>query len=1131
MVGAIHSALFQPRRQSDFDAANVPLHEKHFSEQLDRLRDNAKGKDPEVNLGIFYGFLASLPADASGTIRFRAKANIGLQLILKGNIEAAAKSLHEAYSEAPHDPRAIANRALALWLDGNADEAYRYGRDMLKADPTNEGLAAYLVQIAAQIPQVSDGLEEVPASLRDKESIVLGQGIFLRSRAMRPAWWIWARAAADRFPESTDLKVLAATSFVDEVTQDEEIVRTQILSIDQQEHLVAAAEILDTEWQAQPWLLKNATDDASYILANAMIAFSLLNNREAALRCARRIADEAIDTPAILNNAIMTAFRFNDDTLACKLIALAPNDPEIAFHAGIIAVKEGDWTRAAVSFQNARIPDSETRMVETVIALAPIKEKGPPADGRATDPKPLKALIDISKDNPRGLILIAQIAMELGLGWLSDEALSAAVDAVPEESNLVTRLMVASYAERAGSPATVIRLLDGHLPIDGFQHEHARLAAAHAREHPHRARNLAYFEKLPVRLLQIDEIARAHASVLLDVGRVPEATVLLKRLHTNDPTDTYVALRLVEALERSRDSIGVRSIVDGLDLSKLSGPPDYRMSLIRVAAREGGTERIFSAAYALVQKYSNNSGVVLGYAELGLFTQNLESVFTASVAAAGTWVNVKAPDGFQQNFIIDDGGDFFGIRTLSPESSMAKLVTGLKVGEKFEVDKMGRGPEEWVIDEIKSKYLHLFHCILNEYETRFPDTPGIARFTADEGNIESVLEVVRRSAEISSKVVHKYIESPIPLCAVARLLGGNVVSFAEHVRRLGGQITTCDGSGGERIRGMRLANRYRGKGAILDPYTAWVAAEIDLLPTLKAWFEKLHTPTSTVEMIDKMIAHEDEGRGRPQMSLGWIEGSYFREEVTDDLRDQRINALEMIKRRIVSSCDATRVLIPNDTSESVETFLKVWGSSSFDAAFLAKETGAVLISDDLRYRAISNASVGCDAVWLQATLLSALQARQFSISEYAKFVVGLAKHAHNHVALSGPLLCEIARSDDDRFSGLKTALRFFAGSKADMRSHLAVFLDYLNLLWPPSRRLPMDRAAAATGHGLEALRAKRDSDFWPSIEFVARNFDRKSLVHEYIVSWVRGHFLLSTPPANARNTRAQTRKRKTPRKR
>jgi Flp pilus assembly protein TadD len=849
------------------DATPVPAHEQHLSDQLDRLRNGAKNTHPDANLALFRSFLDSLPADASATIRFRAKANIGLQYLARGEGPEAIAWLIEACDEAPDDPRAVANRALALFLRGDAEEAYRFGRERLTADPTNEVLASYLPQIAVKVDIVTDGLDGIPEALRDKEPVMVGQAVFLRGRNLCPQWWEWARTAAERFPDSEHLKMLVAFSYVDEITHDESAQRTQIFDEKQRERLATAASVLDADWQAKPWLLKSGFDDAVYTLSCAMIAHRMLHDRESALSHATRLAEEKIADSGVLLNGVMVALSFGRDDLARRLIALAPNDPDLTFHAGVIEASEGNWAKAADLFKRAHVPDSEKRVVETVIALAPIKDAGRPPDGGPADPAPLMAQISATRDSPRGLILIAQVATALGLEDVSDQALEAAVEAVPEDCHLATRLMVANYAERAGSPATVIQLLDGHLPLDGFESEHERLAIAHANEHPHRQRNLAYFAGLPIRLRQLHRIARAHASVLLDVGRTSDGVRLLRRLHAEDATDAFVSLRLVHALHHSGDSAGVHAVASAIDLTQSVGPPGYIMALAQLVSREGYPERAYPVAYDIIRRHSDNAEAVLGYAGLGL-QQEINPLFTMSTAGSGAYVSSRAPDGTSQNFVIDEGGDFFGIRVLSPGSGIAARVTGLRRGDTFGLPKLGLDhPETWTVTEVVSKYLHLHHRVLEEFETRFPEKPGIARFTVGEDNIDTVLDIVRRSAEQNAKNARVYIEKAIPLAVAARGVGGDVVSFAQFIRQLGGQIFACAGSGEERAGAIRSARRNRGHGAVLDPYTAWVAAEIGVLPALKTWFGTLRTPASTTAMIDRMIKREDDGRGREQMTL------------------------------------------------------------------------------------------------------------------------------------------------------------------------------------------------------------------------------------------------------------------------
>lgn len=1104
----------------------VPAHERYLSDHLDRLRDSGKSTDPDTNLKLFCGFLDSLPADASGTIRFRAKANIGLQHLARGEGPEAIRWLLEAYDEAPDDPRAIANRALALFLRGDAEEAYRFAREGLVTDPTNEVLASYLPQVAVKVAGVKDGLDGIPDDLRGKESVLVGHAVFLRGRNLAPQWWEYARSALAQYPDSEPLKLLGALADVDEITRDEAAQRTLMVDADQRERLAAAAALLDADWQAKPWLLTAGFDDAVYTLSAAMIAHRFVHDREKALANAERLADDGIKDPGVLLNGVMVALSFGKTELARRLITLAPEDPDLAFHAGVIAVGDNKWSDAVALFAKANVPDGEKRVTETAIALAPIAEAGRPADGRPADPAPLEALIAAFHDSARGLVLIAQVATMLGLDDVAESAFEAAVEAVPEHCHISTRLMVAHAADRAGSPATVIRLLDGHLPFDGFDKDFELLSIAHANEHPHRERNLTFFGRLPARVRDLHPIARAHASVLLDVGRLPEAIKLLRRLHGEDPTDAFVTMRLVDALLYSGDAAGAAAVLRAVDLSRSVGAPEHIMRLAQEILREGDFEKAYVTAYDLVRRHANNPNIALGYAGLGLMNEG-NPMFTRAVAGPGAYVAVDAPDGMRQDFVIDEGTDFFGMSVLSAGSGIAARVTGLRRGDTFEMQKLGLDrPEIWTVAEVKSKYLHLHHLIFQEFETRFPDKPGLARFTVGEDNIDVVLDVVRRSAEANVKNAQVYMDKAVPLAVVARGLGGDVVSFAQFVRQLGGRIATCVGTLPERTQAVRLARNHRGRGAVLDAYTAWVAAEIGILPVLKRWFGTLRTPASTMAMIDRMIRREGDGRGRRQMTISYQGGQFYRNEVTDEFRDRQIGALTRVRDCIEQNCEVVQVLVPDDISETTESLLAVGGSRFLDSAFLAARTDAILLSDDMRFRELSAVATGAAGTWLQAALLAAAEARQLAASDYAKAVVGLAGHAHDHVVLNGPLLYLIARHDENGFPGLRTALQFLGGPTAEMRSHLSVFFDFVTLLWPPDDVLDWVKTRAATGLSLEIFLANRSRDWVPLLNEILLWSLRDRDLARYLSAWLRGHFISQADLANAMAPAAQPSRRR-----
>ena len=182
---------------------------------------------------------------------------------------------------------------------------------------------------------------------------------------------------------------------------------------------------------------------------------------------------------------------------------------------------------------------------------------------------------------------------------------------------------------------------------------------------------------------------------------------------------------------------------------------------------------------------------------------------------------------------------------------------------------------------------------------KLPDHNGMWRLTVKDGNITEVRDVIRKLSEANEQRAKTYTEGELPLAFVARMMAGDAPSFAQYVRSLGGKINTCTGRDEEFSAALALANEARSKGAVLDFYTIWVAAELGILDILKTWFGRLLTPQSTIDAIDRLIAHEQEGLGKRMMTVGWHKGQFVRQETTDEFIEGQIAAFRKLKYRIL----------------------------------------------------------------------------------------------------------------------------------------------------------------------------------------------------------------------------------------
>lgn len=1086
--------------QSDGPPSLDPL-EAYLDQEIDRLRDEARHKDPREALKDFEGLLARLPPRSSGTILFRVKANIAFQHFASDNLEAASRWWLEAYDHAPQDPRAAANKILGLWMGGDPLAAVEFGRSVLQTDSANELAASYIPQAAAMVPEIEDGLAGIPLGLREREPVIGGEIIFLRSRGASKVWHAKARRGLELYPESETLKVCCAYATLDEAVANEEIQRTRIVPEQTRKELETAATVLDAYWRSKPSaFLTRQYDDAVPALAGAMVAYHLLQDREKALILATEIADRKIGEKEVLTNAVYVALDNRKYDLARRLLDVLPDDPDLAFNRGLLLMQLGEDDVAVEAFGRANIPEHERGMVETALALVPFRKP-------ETHPgiNALKAIQQAAMGHPRQSVLVAQAAMMLGETDIADEAYRAALAAITPDSHIAARLMVANYAEQSGLPSEVIDLLDGYLPAHGFENEYVWLAMAHAQEYPPRKRNLRFFEKVRPDLQARRSVVVAHATVLLNANKLSDAQRMFSRLHREDPNDPYVAYRLVESYRRLRKPGKARNVLKGLKLDRLTGYVQHRAAIIQEVSKAGEPDRALIAAYDLARQHPDDHMAALSLVHLVFSSASRSELLQASVAGPDTWVSIAGPNGEYRTFVIDEGPDLFGTTVYPPDHDLSVLVKGKRAGDTITIPKTVGEPEKWKVTEVRSKYLHLHLVISEEYEQRYPGKPGLTRFVMQDGNVDAALQVVKETSEAQRRMALLHREG-MPLAALSRRLGGDPVGFAWYLRSLGEDIRTCIGTAAERAEAFRIVDASRGKGVVLDPYTAWIAAELDLFPVLKEWFGAVYTPEATLRMADRMKANLQERYGGSQMTMGWRDGQFYRDDITPERIAGQIKAVETAKEKIEAGCQVETVLHPDDLDPEVRQLLDVYGSRLLDAAFLAKEKTCPLLSDDLNYRLFAWYANRIGGVWLQAVLYRMSERVHIGQTSYAKAVIGLAARRHGFVTFDADLLREALRQAGDELWEFRAVSHFVGSHDADMRSHIAVVGNFIDTLWTGTDD-PGSKARQAASILLEDLLRNHHPDWGKWVAMLLYGIYGNERAASFVLAWVRGRFL------------------------
>lgn len=1073
--------------------------EAHLDAEIDNYRGMAKDGKPRAALRFLEDLLRRVSASASGRILFRIKANIGLSLLALGEDEKAASMLSEAYDHAPSEPKAIANKAFSLLLQGNWQEVLTFGSNALRADPTNEGLAGYLVQAARFDPTIDEPLELVPECLRQTAAVAIGRVDFIRRRRPPAEWWDPARQAVAAHPEDPNAIQFAAEAVIDETVTSDDFQRTWRLTAEERTRLQDATTTLTAQWnkaRSSDGVLR--PEDAA-LCGNIMLALHALDELPQALEIARQGLLLAPADVSLVTRAAMIAIDSQDDVLAAELLPKLPVGPEATIVAFRLYSAQKNWGELARldSAKIEHIPEVERLVVAAAARLAAIKIGEPSAMREAIE----KVARDVTVD-ARASIVVADFARIEGFGDVAEAAFQSALSLIDNDAHIACRMMVALHAGRRGDWSVVADLLDGHVAEDHDSDELRMLARAFVNDSPIRQRALRFFARLAPPVRNIPFFLHAEGLLHFNHGDLPAAEAILRKAVEAQPElDNYLAL--ISVLRRSQRGDEVKPILEGMDLATASGTPVQKMHLAQLLRSAGEGPKALAYAYDVLQSARNDPEAALGYFGLIMMNPDDGLIPAADTVGTDTFVRLEGEHDQSNSFLIttEDDRPAEGIVSLSHPTAVA--AKGLKVGDTFEMPAAFGANRTWRVAEIKHKFLHALHDVMENFEKRFPDAKGFYTVRMVNGDIQPALDQVRRASESNRKVADLYLSQPVPLNMVAEHFGGDTIGFIEYIRSLDADIRTCVGTEAERLATKELINQHRAAGAVLDTYAVWTVATMDAFDVLKAVFGTIVVPHSVIDEL-RMLRDMQEVTGNPSLTIAWHNGEYIRQQRTPEDVAARRNFISEQLAKIEGACEVRPATAPDDPSEVASLVTRVIDTHVLDPANLAAE-GYLLVSEDLHFRQWAEAATSAKGVWLQIVFARALEIGEIDRHRYASLLVKLAWRRHGHLSIDPQTLLDVFEADTATdLPDFHAVANFIGARNAEMKSHLNVLTTFLNHIWKNRNAFDV-KTMKATGMLLEKL-IRHKGRAWALTVALVRSTADSELQH-YIDNWVRGHFL------------------------
>ncbi len=1070
--------------------------EEHLDAEIDGYRDGGSAGNWTAALANFTRLLERVREKASGRILFRIKANIGACHLNLNDTDEGVKWLLEAYDDAPTEPKAISNRALAVLLQENFEAVMEMGRVNLHSQLADPMLSSHVIQAARYTDFQGDPLTLVPEKDINTAGVQIALVIYQRAKG-DGTWRETAWRSAEQFADEPRARQLAAEATLEEVVGVSGVMSHAALSLRDRERLEDAANTLHDLWKAEKEAEGNFDEGDIALCGNLILAYRALGDLKSAMSTVRyALTIENLDDEFILRAA--AAAMEAGDPIGLEILPKVADGPIKNLLTVQSAVARQDWRQlSGFDPDDDNYPEPEKFLCQIAVRLAHLDEKANNESGPS-----LASIVDHVSHDVRASVLVAQFCGRKEQPQLASKAWENARSAIGEQTHVSGRLMAASYALKNALWSDAASLMYGHIATDLDNEEMRMLSAALVQERPIKQRAVDFFEALPAEIRTSRRYRYFEGIMRFNLGDLPAAERIFRDELQTSP-DLQLLGMLAMTLRRSNREPEIASLLASYEVEELEGLPMEQMSIAHELRRVGRLADAFALAYPVLRTNPNNAEVNLAYASLVFMSHDLGELIEVSSVEVGNWVRLEDGDGKDFAFVFEEGTNDVTAGYLDRSHPIVAAAQGKTVGEQVSVPQAFGEGLSWTVAEIKHRYLHAFHDVLENFQTKFPTANGLYSVTLKGHDISPVLEQVRLLSERGEKAVDLHTKTGIPIPLAAGLFHDNPISYAFGVRDLDHDIRCCLGTYPERAAAFSVIENCGRRGAVLDSYAAWTAATLDVFDIIERVLGPVFIAQST---FDDLITFRgsDDSNGRASFSLVHRGGETYKEERDAATVEARNLYVEQQIAKIKLACTVVPAIAPNFLHSLEETILELCGERVMDPVFLCTEQ-RVLLSDDLPYRQLAAQALNVQGVWLQSVLLYAREKGVMEHERYAAVCADLAALRHATVAVDARTLREVVLQDpSDELRALKGIGRYIGDTGADYQSHIGAVWEFISATVEDNAmdRLRRERAMSILARSLIRHLGPR----WVvAMDVLTR--DMSYADQRYFHHWMKGHFL------------------------
>ena len=944
-------------------------------------------------------------------IRFRVAANIAACQFNLGDEEAAAQGFIAAYGFDPGNRKAIAHKALGLLLLRDWTTLKSFAKAQLSRQPDNALLAAYHIRGMIADPTVTAPLDQVPEAVRGTPEVAEAHVLWLMDRGSQGAWWDAATTAHEAHPDSDVLSETYASALLERIVSRVGGLDRQSLTEDERNDVETAVGIYEGLWPQLRDDPRRAREEPVSVPINLIVAYRLGHQSKQAVDTAHEALARFPGNADVAKAAASVLMEQGEGAQAGALLSELEIDRETVMMRFGVAMATEDWDTVSNLVDNhlAIFPETEHDMARAARVLVDLN--GLPVNERR---EILEAELGNFQRDVRASIALARNAREHGLEDLGDRYFIAAGMAFDGgDDGLRGRVAIAGEALARGQPNIAADLLADRLPLDQDTPELRLLARALVSDYPIRERAVRFFEDLAPEVRSLPDFQTLQGFLHVSRGAPDDAVGPFSAAFELAPSVDNL-MTLIGVFHQLQDTDAIRALLRGDGIDTLPGSALARVNLAHALLSFGGNADPLELGYEAVIEGLAQADVVRRF--LGLILRaGMESVPSQtgdldSVVATGTWIRLTSDRGESYESLVGEGADRPWGANADPTNLFVVKSLGLKVGDSFEHVAASGLRETWTVKEVKPRWLQALHYLGKDFGRRFPDADGFSSIPIGDGDIEPVLEQVRRHSEAETRRADLYLVNGFPIALAAGKSPGGAIAFADYLASIGKDLRVCYGTKDELSKALTLIGHNRRSGAVLDAATAWFAAGLGVFPILQERLGPLAIPRSEFGRIQEMVAHVGSVPDGETMTLTYQGGQYVQHVITPEVQALRIEESQSRLAAIEEACTVESVVIPDELSDFGDRLLKVPFRDAFVPAVVARRN-RLLLDEDMMMRQWADRAFGTKGVWLQAVLFSAQQAGTMDWGAYCEALVQLAARRHGHVFANTQVLLSVFEHD------------------------------------------------------------------------------------------------------------------------